>query len=102
MPAGLRQWRSKLNQIASQHGMLRGTLQVRHVSCGKPNCKCARGHKHRSVYLIFSKDGKNKQIYVSKQWEPTVRQWVDNYHDVRDLLEKISQHHCDRVINRQG
>ncbi len=97
-----RQWRSKLAQLVSQRGFIRGALLERRRVCGKPNCKCARGQRHRALYLVLSKEGRTQQLYVPKQWESAMRQWVENYHDVRDLMEKISQHHWNKVQKRQG
>jgi hypothetical protein len=102
MAARERQWRSKLNQVVGQHGLVRGTLQERFRVCGKPNCHCVNGQGHRALYLVWSKEGRTQQLYVPKQWEAAVRQWVQNYHDVRDLMEKISDHHLDKVRKRQG
>ncbi len=97
-----RQWRSKLAQLVSQRGFIRGSLLDRRRVCGKPNCKCVRGEGHRALYLVLSKEGRTQQLYVPKQWEAVVRQWVENYHDVRDLMEKISQDHWNKVQKRQG
>lgn len=97
-----RQWRSKLAQRVSQHGFIRGTILERERVCGKPNCKCAKGQKHAAVYLVLSKEGRQEQLYVPKQWEATVRQWVNNYHNLRDLMEKISETHWKKVQKRQG
>ena len=97
-----RQWRSKLTQLVSQQGFMRGSLQERTRVCGKPNCKCAQGQGHKSLYLVLSKEGKTQQLYVPRQWESAVRQWVTNYHDVRDLMEKISEYHLNKVQKRQG
>ena len=102
MSARERQWRSRLAQLVSQHGFIRGSLQERRRVCGKPNCKCARGQGHWALYLVLSKEGHTHQLYVPKQWESDVRQWVENYHDVRDLMEKISQLHWNKVQKRQG
>ena len=70
--------------------------------CGKPNCKCTRGHKHRSLYLVLVKAGKTHQLYVPRQLEAKVRQWVRNYHAIRDLMDQVSQIHWDKVRTRQG
>jgi hypothetical protein len=102
MTAQERQWRSKLAQIVSQQGFIRGSLLERHRVCGKPNCRCARGHKHKSLYLVLSKQGRSQQLYVPMQWEAAVRQWVQNYHNVRDLMEKISEGFWKKVKKRQG
>ena len=97
-----RRWRSKLAQLVAEHGLVRGTLQERLRVCGKPNCRCARGQGHRGLYLVLSKDGRTRQMYVPKQWEATVRQWVENYQDMRGLMEKISDHHLNNMQKRQG
>lgn len=102
MSARERRWRSKLAQFVAEQGFVRGTLQERMRVCGKPNCRCTRGERHRGLYLVLSKEGRTRQLYVPKQWEPTVRQWVENYRQMRDLMEQISDHHLDKVWKRQG
>ena len=102
MTARERRWRSQLAQLVSQRRFIRGTLQERHRVCGKPNCRCAQGQKHRALYLVVSKDGRSRQLYVPEKFEATVREWVENYHDLRDLMEKISDFNWDKVQKRQG
>ncbi len=97
-----RQWRSKLAQIVSQRGFVRGSIQLRERVCGKPNCKCVRGQKHKSLYLVLSKSGRYQQLYVPKQWEQAVRKWVENYQKMRGLMEKVSEIYFDKVRKRQG
>jgi hypothetical protein len=97
-----RHWRSLLAQIAAQRGLLRGSLQLRQQTCGKPNCKCTRGQKHQALYVVFSKDGRYRQLYVPRQWEQAVRQWVGNYRQLRDLTEKVSEFYAEKVRTRQG
>ena len=55
MTAQERQWRSKLAQIVAQQGFIRGSLLERQRVCGKPNCRCTRGHKHKALYLVISR-----------------------------------------------
>ena len=95
-------WRSKLAQIVSQRRFIRGTLQERLRVCGKPNCRCTQGHKHRALYLVVSKKGRPQQLYVPEKFESMVRQWVSNYRDLRDLVEMISEFNWDKVQKRQG
>ena len=102
MPAAERQARSRLVQLLSQpRGILRGSLLVRQRVCGKPGCKCARGQKHESLYLVITDKGQTRQLYVPKDFEPLVRRWVKDYHQARDLLEQISRIYWDKVRNRQ-
>ncbi|MHC4697504.1 MAG: DUF6788 family protein [Planctomycetota bacterium] len=44
--------RSRLAQLAHGAGLLRGSLAIRERACGKSNCKCAKGEKHVSLYLV--------------------------------------------------
>jgi hypothetical protein len=97
-----RRWRSKLAQLIAQHGFVRGTLQERLKVCGKLNCRCTRGQKHRGLYLILSKQGRIRQLYVPRSYEAMVRQWVQNYHDLRDLMDRVSEIHWQKVQRRQG
>lgn len=96
-----RGFRSKLAQIVHQNGLMRGTLLVRKRVCGKASCRCAKGHLHESLYLVLSEGGRTRQLYVPREWEATVRQWVQSYQQARALLEEISRRHWDKVRQRQ-
>jgi hypothetical protein len=102
MSAEERRFRSELAKLVSQCGILRGSLLPRRRVCGKPNCKCARGEKHESLYLVASEGGKLRQLYIPKEWEQTVRQWVEQHRRARQLLERISRIYWNKVRNRQG
>lgn len=102
MSAEERRIRSRLAQLVGGRGLLRGFVQERFRTCGKPTCRCARGQKHRAVYLVVSEGGRPRQVYVPESWEGTVRQWVQNYQQVRDRLEEISEIYQEKVRRRQG
>jgi len=97
-----RRLRSELRKILNNRGVLHGTLLQRQRVCGKPNCRCARGQKHRSLYLVVTEGGKSRQLYVPKDWEQTVRQWVEGYQKARELMEEVSRIHWQKVRQRQG
>jgi transcriptional regulator NrdR family protein len=101
MSAQERGSRSRLAQLIGQRGVLRGTLLRRRRVCGKANCRCTRGHKHESLYLVISEGGRTRQLYVPKEWESPVRQWVENYHQAKDLLESLSRIYWDKVRQRR-
>ena len=101
MSGAERDRRSHLARLVHGAGLLRGTLSVRERVCGKPNCKCARGEKHMSLYLVASHQGSVRQLYVPKEWEQRVRQWVQQYQDARGFLEEISALYWDKVQERQ-
>lgn len=91
MPAAERNWRSRLTRLLANQGLVRGTLTVRHRVCGRPNCRCARGEKHASLYLVSHQDGRSRQIYIPREKEAQAREWVANYRRARELLERISE-----------
>lgn len=96
-----RRLRSELKKLLNQRGLLRGSLLRRKRVCGKLNCKCARGQKHEGVYLVVSQGGKPRQLYIPKEWEQVVQQWVDDHRRARQLMEDISRIHWEKVRNRQ-
>jgi len=101
MPARERELRSAINRILSQQGVIHGSLIVRKRVCGKSNCRCAKGRLHESLYLVVTEDGKGRQMYVPRQWEAAVRQWIEQYTQARQLLDDLSRVHWDKVRQRQ-
>ena len=93
--------RSRLAQLAHGAGLLRGTLAIRERACGKSNCKCAKGEKHVSLYLVASYEGRVRQLFIPKDREPQVRLWVQQYQEARKLLEEVSLLYWDKVQKRQ-
>ena len=91
MSAQERLLRSRLAQLVHQQPLIRATLNVRYVTCGKTGCRCTKGQKHRALYLVCSTQGKKRQLFVPPSMEQEVRQWVENYHSAMGLLEKVSQ-----------
>ena len=97
-----RRLRSELRKILSEAGLLHGTLLRRQRVCGKPNCRCVRGQKHEGLYLVVTEGGTSRQMYVPKEWEQTVRQWVEDYQKARKLMDEASRIHWQKVRERQG
>ncbi len=95
-----RGFRSQLAKLVHGSGILRGSLSVRARACGKPSCKCAKGEKHVSLYLVFSEEGKYRQLFVPKDLQEEVRSWVSNHQKARELLEEISRIHRERIVKR--
>jgi hypothetical protein len=101
MPARERELRSAINKILSQQGLIHGTLITRQRVCGKPNCRCTKGHLHQSLYLVVTEAGKSRQMYVPRQLEPAVREWIEQYNQARQLMDDLSRLHWDKVRHRQ-
>lgn len=77
--------------------ILRGSLMERFLTCGNPNCKCAAGERHGPVwYLSVTLDQSHRTgSTVPAGQVEQVRRWIENYHQTKERLEKISD------INRE-
>lgn len=76
--------------------ILRGSVFVRSLRCGKAGCRCASGEGHRAVYLsVTLPGGRTEQISLPAELVRTAKQWVKNYKLWWSAVEKLS------AINRQ-
>ena len=97
-----REVRSELKQLLLSLGLVRGTLSVRHRTCGKTSCHCMQGGaKHPALYLVASEKGKVRQLFIPSELEPKARQWVDAYQRLRALLEELSELHWQKLRQRK-
>src|SRR5690349_14752960 len=94
----LRSRRQGLTRLLPPLGeVLRGTLMERYMTCGNPDCKCARGERHGPVWYLSVTLDQSRRIgsTVPAEQLQQVRGWIENYHRVKEHLEKISD------INRE-
>ena len=77
--------------------ILRGSLTERFLTCGKPDCRCARGERHGPVwYLSVSLDQSHRTgTTVPARQVAQVQRGIASYHRVQEHLEQISD------INRE-
>ncbi len=69
--------------------MIKGKLYLSARVCGNPNCKCARGEKHVSWYLIVNKDSRSKQDYVGAAVPEKIKKRVDNFRAFKNATMRI-------------
>ena len=62
---------------------------------------CQKGEKHTCLVLTRSLNGRPEQLHIPKDKEEMVREWVENYHQVQELIENISSSYWDR-LKRKG
>jgi len=94
----LRQRRQGLaKQLPPVTEILRGSLVERYVTCGNPTCKCAKGKRHGPIWYLTVTLGRGRTTggILPEEKVAEVRGWIENYHKLRDHLEKISE------INRE-
>jgi len=102
LSATQRALRSRIAQIASGERFLRGTLSERSSKCGKPNCHCAGGTGHTSLYLVQSHAGKVRQLCIPKALQDPVRQAVGEFQKLQRLLRELSELEWKRFLARKG
>ena len=71
--------------------ILRGSLIERYKRCGHPGCKCHQGQGHGpKFYLSVSQAGSRPEMdYVPEEYSQQVSDYLGNFQEVRQLLEKI-------------
>ena len=102
LSAAQRSLRSRLAQLTSSARFLHGTLSERSSKCGKPNCHCASGEGHPSLYLVDSLTGKLRQTCVRKALQDPVRQAVEEYLEIQRLIDEISELEWKRLLEKKG
>src|ERR1700761_5117558 len=72
--------------------LLRGSLLERTIRHTKGCPKCARGEGHQVFVLTVSyPGGRTRQLSVRRERVAEVRQWLDNYHKLKDAIEAICE-----------
>lgn len=96
-----RKKRSRLTKLLHDHRFLCGSLVTMARTCGNPGCKCMRGQKHVSLYLSIKDSTKRKMIYIPRPWEQTISSWVQNYQQMRQLTDEVSQLCLQRFLENK-
>jgi hypothetical protein len=96
-PEALRSRRQKvIAALPPLEEILRGSVFVRSLRCGKPRCRCASGEGHRAAYLsVTLPGGRTEQISLPPELVRTAKQWVKNYKLWWRAVEDLS------AVNRQ-
>jgi uncharacterized protein DUF6788 len=93
--------RSRAVQLLADKPLLRGSLVLQYRSCGKKSCRCQTGPKHPALYLHTRSGDQRVRIYIPPALHDTARQWVDNGRRVKRLVDRVSQHHLQALLERK-
>jgi hypothetical protein len=78
-----------------------GTLVRRMIKCGKPNCRCASDKDARhGPYWQWGhmRAGKPTHRFVSEQQALVLRQAIDNYRQIKKLLNAWEEN-TERIVD---
>jgi hypothetical protein len=104
MELELKKATSHLAKLVYGGSYIRGNAVIMKRVCGNPRCRCAtQGKKHISLYLCRKQEGKTKMTYVPAKLEEDVKRKIDNYHKIKDLLEKVSELNYEQLkLDKEG
>jgi hypothetical protein len=102
IPVEERKARSKMTKISQDRPLLCGSLVTMSRVCGKSNCRCVDGEKHVSLYLQIREGEKRKMIHVPRHLEGIVREWVEDYQMMKELMEQVSQSCLDQFLKEKA
>jgi hypothetical protein len=85
-------------EIALSPEVIRGSAVFLDRLCGKPNCRCMKGHKHRSLYLSRSYKGKTTMTYVPKMKEAKILEGAARYRKIQNLLNELSETNLKKLL----
>lgn len=80
-----------LHLLPPMDHVIRGSLITRNIKCGKPNCHCATGEGHMSLYLSSFYHGHTGMDYVPAAWESWMREGIRNYEVIQELVSELTE-----------
>jgi hypothetical protein len=102
LPEKDRRARSRLLQLLSGGArVLKASLVEMERVCGKPNCRCAKGQKHVSLYLSARVGGRRAMLYIPPALEAAARQGVANGQAAQGFLEEMAQASLEHLLEEK-
>lgn len=98
MRAKSRKSRSEMRKLGP---ILQGSVILRQMKCGKPNCRCNRGYPHTFLCVTYKEKGKTKTVYVNKSLQAEALLWSRNYKKFKALLKEHSRVNLEILRSRQ-
>lgn len=90
-----------LDSIPPLDNIIRSSLIVRSVKCGKPNCRCANGEGHKNFYLSSYYHGHTFLDYVPKAYAEKLSECIKDYEDATALLVELSEINLELFRRRE-
>ena len=91
-----------LDRMPDPSHVMRASLITRSIKCGKPNCRCANGEGHKSLYLSSYYNGKTRLDSVPKAYKDAVSQCIKDYEDITALLIELSSINLELFRRREN
>jgi hypothetical protein len=103
LPPKERNARSKAAQLIHNKPLILGSLVEMANTCGKPNCKCAKGEKHKSWCVAMRHKGKRKMLHIPRGLEDAFFEGVKAYQELWEQMGIISEASLEHITSsRKG
>jgi hypothetical protein len=90
-----------LRSLPTMAHVIHGSLITRDIKCGKQNCHCATGDGHMSLYLSSFYHGQTGMVYVPAIWETWIREGIENYGVMQDMLLELTELNLELFRRRE-
>lgn len=98
MPNDRDRRRQILARLPPLEEVIRGSVVVRWLRCGKPGCHCAEDEGHRATYLsVTYAGGRTEQISLPTELVPRAKHGVAAYRAWWAAIEKLSAINRDQI-----
>jgi len=77
--------------LFSDRPVIKGTVYELKRRCGKPGCKCARGHLHARMVLSASEGGKTKLQVIPRGSLVEIETKVRRYQELRRARARLGE-----------
>jgi len=92
--------RDRATQLIHDKPLIVGGLVEMARTCGKTNCKCTAGEKHKSWYISMRHKGKRKMIHVPRACEKEIFEGIKAYQEIGEQMGIISDASLERITQK--
>lgn len=78
-----------LKKLAKSKPFVDGSIVKVRRKCGNKNCRCTRGQKHESFYLMYKVKGVTKAVYIPVDLEKEVFGWSEEWERLKGITQEI-------------
>ncbi len=78
-----------MKELAGSGPFVDGSVVKVRRRCGNKNCRCIKGEKHESLYLMYKVKGMTKAVYIPVDLEGEVKKWSEEYKRVKETISEI-------------
>jgi hypothetical protein len=79
-----------LAELRGVGNLMRGTIGVVGVKCGRPGCACTQGVKHPKVHLSVNLAGRTRSCYLGQEREGLVAPLISEYERAWRLINDLT------------